>query len=414
MRHKKLGGLVALLLACSSAYAGFWSKPDEALIEKAWACGAGNKALVVSTSQKPSEIFKFSKCPDLSDDDKNKLGEALLDKYAEDAGVGYQRLNKFAAEKSDRENRQQQKEREEEMARAELARQEAEKQRAEKEAQKTARLSDTAKQQALVEKAWSCEPKLTKRVSINAEVAMDIAPSDIFTFAKCDELSDQERNELGQALYDQYASTPNRLGRDVSLVRFARESEQRRIKRWYADRDEQAKQRDAEKKASAEAARQEQQQRAAKLRSGEVKIADIKDAWLAQNKVSNLMQLMASPLVKPNNAIYGARVVLDAEEGKGVLRAKWDSDTADSVLDSPLEEPNEASLTVGMMSRSQYGGSVLYVQLNQSRKTVAFSDNMRFGQSVWVIGRYVGNRKFMRANRTEGTMPVLEVLYIGE
>lgn len=154
------------------------------------------------------------------------------------------------------------------------------------------------------------------------------------------------------------------------------------------------------------------------LRTGTAKIVNIKDAWLAQENVADLMELMASPLLKPNNAIYGARLTLDAEERKSVLRAKWDMDSTESVLESPLQDLSQDTYAQGAMRISQirqkYGGSVYYAQLNQSKKTVAFSDNMRIGQSVWVIGRYVENKKFKRVNRTEGTMPVLDVLYIGE
>lgn len=166
------------------------------------------------------------------------------------------------------------------------------------------------------------------------------------------------------------------------------------------------------------AAKEEQQRHADDLRSGRVKISNIKDAWIAQGQISDLMELMASPMLKPNHAIYGARITLDAEERKGVVRAKWDLDSTESILASPLQELSQGTVAQGAARisniRMKYGGSVYYAQLNQSKKTIVMSDNLRMGQAVWVIGRYVGNRKFKRANGTQGTMPVLEVLYLSE
>ena len=166
------------------------------------------------------------------------------------------------------------------------------------------------------------------------------------------------------------------------------------------------------------AVKEEQKRHANDLRSGRVRISNIKDAWIAQGQISDLMELMASPLLKPNHAIYGARITLDAEERKGVVRARWDLDSVESILESPLQEASQETYAQGAKRisniRVKYGGSVYYAQLNQSKKTIVMSKNLRMGQAVWVIGRYVGNRKFRRANGTQGTMPVLEVLYLSE
>ena len=154
------------------------------------------------------------------------------------------------------------------------------------------------------------------------------------------------------------------------------------------------------------------------LREGVIPIADIKDAWLAQERIADLAEVMFSPLIKPDNKIYGAKLVLDSEGKGGTLRVRWDLDAFNSIWSSPLEDGTQEGMAKGAMRLSQlrakYGGAVYYAELNKSSKTTVFSDNLRIGNSVWVIGRYVANKKYRKVNRTEGTMPVLDVLYIGE
>jgi len=144
----------------------------------------------------------------------------------------------------------------------------------------------------------------------------------------------------------------------------------------------------------------------------------MKDVWLANDKISDLMLLMAAPLIKPDNEIYGARIYLDADEGAGRLRVKWDGDSMDSVFATPLEEISQDNFIKGSMRISQlfaqYGNSIFYAELKRTSKTTLFLNNMRIGQSIWVVGRYKANKKYKLVNRTERTMPVLDVLYIGK
>lgn len=154
------------------------------------------------------------------------------------------------------------------------------------------------------------------------------------------------------------------------------------------------------------------------LQNGVVQPADIREAWQAQEVIADLTETMFSPLLKPDNKIYGARLVLDSEDKSGNLRVRWDMDSFDSFWSSPLEEKNQKSLERGVMRLSElrvkYGGTVVYAQLNRTAKATTFASNLRLGNYIWVIGRYVANKKYTKVNKTEGTMPVFEVLFIGE
>ncbi len=154
------------------------------------------------------------------------------------------------------------------------------------------------------------------------------------------------------------------------------------------------------------------------LRNGVVQPSDIREAWSAQESIADLTETMFSPLLKPDNKLYGARLVIDTEDKAGTLRVRWDLDSFDSFWSSPLEEKTQESLAKGVMRLSQlrgkYGGSVVYAQLKRTAKSTIFASNLRLGNYIWVIGRYVANKKYTKVNKTEGTMPVFEILYIGE
>lgn len=164
--------------------------------------------------------------------------------------------------------------------------------------------------------------------------------------------------------------------------------------------------------------RKRKEERVKNLREGNIPIANIQDAWLVQENISDLIELMFSPQLKPDNKIYGAKLVLDSEAKAGILRVRWDSNAVDSVWRTPFEENSDKGVGEGLFRlnklRTKYGGSVLYAKLKTSNMTTSFSKNLRLGNSVWVIGRYVANEKYTKINRTEGTMPVLDVLYIGD
>lgn len=128
------------------------------------------------------------------------------------------------------------------------------------------------------------------------------------------------------------------------------------------------------------------------LKSGATPVKNFQDAVLLHAPTADLTDLMISPLLKPDRGIYRGLVRLDAQEGDDLLRAK---------IDSPL-------------FNRRLGGEVYYAHLLLTGKTVNFSPrSMRIGWGVNVIGRYVQNRKYTTIAGEERTMPVFEVMYIG-
>lgn len=124
------------------------------------------------------------------------------------------------------------------------------------------------------------------------------------------------------------------------------------------------------------------------LKSGAAPVKNFQDAVLLHAPPADLTNLMVSPLLKPDKGIHSGQVWLDAEDGDDLLRAKIDS--------------------------SRFGGGVYYAHLLLTGKTVNFSPrSMRIGGAVNVMGRYVQNRKYTTIAGEEKTMPVFEVMYIG-
>lgn len=129
--------------------------------------------------------------------------------------------------------------------------------------------------------------------------------------------------------------------------------------------------------------------RIAGLRNGTIKIASLDDAVLFHSP-QDLDRLMVSPLLKPNNAIYSGYVLVDQDEGNGLIRVK---------SFNPLM----------MLVTGYQEAGVAYGIIRFTKTTVDYSVNdLRIGSRIKVVGKYSQNVKYGRI------VPVLEVLYFGD
>jgi hypothetical protein len=127
-------------------------------------------------------------------------------------------------------------------------------------------------------------------------------------------------------------------------------------------------------------------ERQAMLKASKAKAVDFSDAVLLMSPVKSLAEIMASPMLTPDNAVYAGRVILDAQESKEVLRGKL-----------------------------QARGAVAYVMLRISGKSVVLDkDAMRLNQRVGVVGRYVGNVKYQTVAGELKVAPVIEITHVGD
>lgn len=257
----------------------------------------------------------------------------------------------------------------------------------------------------------------------------DSAEKELDRFELVDTEQRRERNNLGKYLdvkYLTYFDKLKRLNKQREEVRAnaARQAEEEKLAQNRAAEEKRLEDERAAQKQILDA-QNARVERIAQLRGGAIKPADIKDAYLLlDGEINRLPQLMASPLLKPDNAIFGGRVTLDAEEKAKLLRARVDANSLQSIIDSPLQAVNEDTVNAGFFRQlqaamtgngMQHDGGRYYAQLKLNNKSVNFSENtMRIGSAVWVLGRYVSNRKYKTVSGTERTMPVLEVLYISE
>lgn len=282
--------------------------------------------------------------------------------------------------------------------------------------------SSAFSEEDLVEKAWSCKPSLMPFYNDpwkSSRVSLNIRPSSILRFSEECRLSEEDKDILGNALLNTYALLAPEKGLLNSvgqweLANFDREKRKRESAVVEAAKAEALKAKDEERQA-----------RMQQLRSGAVKAESMRDIWLANNdQINSLQEIMASTLLRADNAVYGGRVTIDGEEREGVWRVKFDSDSlGDIVFQTPSQADAEA--TESELARAALRGRALsqalsqngtrhYAQLNLNKKSILFARNLRIGSVVWVVGRYKANRKYKLTNRTERTMPVLDVLYIGE
>lgn len=288
--------------------------------------------------------------------------------------------------------------------------------------------SSAFSEEDMVEKAWSCNPTVKhfvedywdKGIAINSRrVSTNMQPSKILQFSDECNLSEEDKNTLGSVLLNKYA-----------LVRLS-EGLQIPAEYWNVDNfDREIRKREAAKveAAKAEALKvkeDEKQARIQQLRAGTVKAENMKDIWLANNnQIPSLQEIMASALLRADNGVYGGRVTIDGEYSEGVLRVKFESDVlGDIVFQNPSQA--DADATEDEMARAvvrgralsqslSRNGTIHYAQLNLKKGAVLFTQNLRIGSVVWVVGQYKANRKYKLVNRTERTMPVLDVMYLGE
>jgi hypothetical protein len=292
-----------------------------------------------------------------------------------------------------------------------------------------------AKREELIKKAWSCDPVLNQEVAdktrltgvfpLGPEISEGLTfqiPRELLEFRSCPDLTKEQEQEMRNAFIREYVvfaykekkyslggntyfatnhasyeklSTELNSEEQSSVSGIAVSNLYAQAKREFAKKTEQAKI-EAEKAAQVEA----RVLRMAGLYKGEIKVASFDDALLlyfpetvdAAQTNNKLEWVMTSPLLRPNNQVYGGVVVIDQEEGK-LIRAKIGGYT------------------------SYYGGrvDVAYAMLRFTKKTVNYSErDMRVGGKVKVIGRYVQNFKYKTIGGEGKTAPLIEVMYIAD
>ena len=126
--------------------------------------------------------------------------------------------------------------------------------------------------------------------------------------------------------------------------------------------------------------------RRAQLLAGTAQIQSFQDAGLVYQS-DNLDSIILSPLLKPDNKIYGNKVYalfLEAQEEKGLIRGK--------IIANDLP---------------------YYVYLRTKEKTIIFHrDRLRIGATISVIGRYVSNATYKTILGAERQAPVLDAMFI--
>lgn len=269
--------------------------------------------------------------------------------------------------------------------------------------------TDTATREALLKKAWSCGPVLHEeemywtfsvshpKTQLNEWMAT--FPNNLLEFHDC---PDQDGNEeMRKAFIREYVE----FGYEISeyapygpaktkyvfqsyseLMRTREESGPRpdRIRASQGYKNEKSalriKQEEQERLAAKENALKT---RRASLSSGALPVASLDDAAILYEP-KNIWGVMGSPLLMPNKSVYGGAVILDGQESENVLRAKF---------------------IFG------YG----YATLKLTKKTINYSKrDLRIGGSMDVIGRYVQNKNYTTVSGEGKTMPVIEVMYIGD
>jgi hypothetical protein len=129
------------------------------------------------------------------------------------------------------------------------------------------------------------------------------------------------------------------------------------------------------------------EERKRKVRSGEVKAANFAEAKLVYAPSEELYEVVASPLLAPNQGYYSGDVLIDAIEKSDLLRGK----------------------IVNLR-----GFDNVYVFLRTSNRTTNYvsSNEMRIGALIKVLGRYVDNVKYNTLIGQQKTAPLIEVMYI--
>lgn len=120
------------------------------------------------------------------------------------------------------------------------------------------------------------------------------------------------------------------------------------------------------------------------LKSGKAKIETIRDASLFYD-ADPFASIMNSPLIRPNNLMYSGSVILEQEDGSGLLRVRRD------------------------LVDFYYG----YIRISERTKILK-PELMRTNAYIGVVGRYTENVKYQTIAGVVKVGPLLEVIYVGE
>jgi hypothetical protein len=258
---------------------------------------------------------------------------------------------------------------------------------------------DSTTREDLLKKAWTCDPVLIEeamywsypvshpKTDVNQWIAE--IPKSVLKFHKC---PDQDDNvEMRKAFLMEYLDFgfSDRYISYQSYDQVVRALEESKVRPDYIrasgaysgmKRSLKNKQEEQEKFAAKAAKDMAIKTREAMLRSGAVQIANFDDAVLLYDP-KRLWEIMRSPLLRPDNALYTEIVTVDGDDGK-LIRVK-----------------------IG----------VAYAELRVTKKTINYSPRgMRIGGAIKVIGRYVQNMKYKTIAGEGKVMPVIEVTYIGD
>ncbi len=223
-----------------------------------------------------------------------------------------------------------------------------------------------------LETAWACRPVHSSGI-----------PPYFLAFTNADcrlpKMEEPETRRLIVALMKEYQFDPNDPS---SLAAFDKEQARREKVR----REQELRAQEIQKQND-QMAKEERQR---KLKTGAMKITSIDDAKLFYAPFKPLHEIMESPLLSPDDAIYSGNVVVDLQEKPGVIRGK--------IAYGYTQNPQTA-----------------YVYLQSTKATVNFSpESMRIGGNVQVLGRYIQNVQYQTVAGTTKTAPVVEVLYFGQ
>jgi hypothetical protein len=226
-----------------------------------------------------------------------------------------------------------------------------------------------------LEKAWACLPTLAGSALHKGSRPSEIGYHYEFENSHClyPDMPKDEQDRLMALLAAEYGDTnaKDNLGRE----RFRKERPDK-IKEAYGREAAARAQQAGQTNAAIE-------DRKRLLKSGRVKISSIKDAALYHDPTQTLPAVIQSPLLSPDSAMYRGCAVLDGKEQEEILRAK--------------------ALR-----------GVAYVFLKTSTKTKNFSPSrMRIGETVCLVGRYVGNVKYRTVIGEPKIAPLINVLYFG-
>lgn len=256
---------------------------------------------------------------------------------------------------------------------------------------------------ALVEKAWSCDPVIHQDKIVNwkfretkADGQLESADEgrtrlfrNLLEFRGC---PDENGNEqMSKAFIDKYVcawfSEGNWIQSEVINKEIPELISGVQLCTWHVssgtDYESDVKFHEGLRE------KRELEVRKTQLKNGVMPVSSFEDAILFYEP-NELRDVMNSPLLRPDNALYAAGVRVDGDEGD-LVRVKIGD------------------------GRNAFGGwvEVAYAALRITKKTKSYSrSGMRIGGAIAVIGRYVQNKKYKTLAGQWKMMPVIEVMYI--